>query len=162
MTPEENDQHFLRALRNSEDSKWRVAVWLNKKGYPVVLPPFRERPTYEDRKRYADNGDLSVSMRVEIKHRRTDNFTCREDFPFPDFMVCKVRTFEEAWPKVYAWVHLNPPMTHAAIIFAANQPRWFVRSVTATNRPCGDQDHYFARLDDVIFQKLDLWEENTR
>jgi hypothetical protein len=152
----DNTEKFKARLRASEPARQFVADWYKHWGIQVDDPATEEAPSYQDRLLYVDGGDVHVLLegawtRLEVKHRPKINFTSRRDFSgFPDLIVCAAHTFDRADPKPRLYIHLNQPMTHAAVIDAKKWQRWTIRSVPdryyGTSQLC-----YHASWDDVGF-----------
>lgn len=127
-----SDTHeaFLAALSESDETVGLVAMWLAGRGYMVRKPTLHFAPTHEDRRKYADHGDLIVTVerRVEVKRRSLD-FTCAEDFPFPDIAVVRALTWDRADPKPWFFVNVNRAGTHAAIVQGKTFDQWSVREM---------------------------------
>ena len=82
-----NFDKFAKHLENSVAGVFLGAQVFHKKGYTVKVNPSLLAPSSEEWENYADNGDLEVSMRVEVKQSGYD-FTNRDDFPFKSRIVC--------------------------------------------------------------------------
>ncbi len=123
-----NHQEFLKYLEKSKDAVWAVARWLGEHGHTVQVNPTFAAPTVGVRDLYRDNGDLFVSLRVEVKER-TLSWTSKEDFPYPTIFVCKQKAYDETVDKPFCWVCLDNDRSHAAIIYHATKEHWKVREV---------------------------------
>jgi hypothetical protein len=127
---DESNAKFVRDLQESTASVELVAGWLRSRGHKLRVNPIRIRPSFEERRNYSDSGDiilLDPERRVEVTHRKL-RFTCRSDFPLDALFVEKVAKYERRSPEPYAYVALNKPMTHAAIVLCSTRPNWFVDS----------------------------------
>jgi hypothetical protein len=154
MEASTNHEKFQERLRASEKARWLFANWLACLGYTVNLAPLSEAPSADRWKEFADTGDLFVAMRVEVKHRNYE-FMRREDWPYPDFIVCGRNAFDRANPKPYVIAHLNKARTHAAFVRGSDSHLW--KSGRNPDRHYGD-DHeeevYFAPLESIVFAEL--------
>ena len=148
--PDDDHQRFLQHLRESEPARWAVAQWLSKRGYSVQLPPMKEAETRDKWKECVDDGDLFVTMRVEAKQLSYD-FTCREDWPFKEFMLVSKKAFDRAKPKPHGFVILNRAGTHAAFVLSSGSKDWYVSKRRDSRYQNVIQESYFAPLDSVIF-----------
>ena len=150
-----NHECFLDHLKESEPARWRIARWLVGLGYNVAVKPMRAAPTVEEWRKFADNGDLDVIMRVEVKQLTCD-FTSREDWPFGDkFIVCSRRSFDEAQPRPYCYIILNNAGTHAAFVLGDSYKTWKVETRTDSRYPRYQQEFYFAPLNKVTFRSIE-------
>ena len=95
-----NHDRFLEHLRDSQEAKVAVARWINSQGHAVTVCPDFEAPDASQHAECADQGDLYVSQRVEVK-RLGRNFTGRDDWPFREFIVCEKKSWDRARPKPY-------------------------------------------------------------
>jgi len=130
----------------------RVADWFVRKGYTVRIPAMRIAPSHDEWEDFADDGDLMVERRIEVKHRDVD-FTDAGTFPFPDVIVCAKHAWDRADPKPYAIVSLNRAMTHAAIIKGASAAYWRVQTLE-DKRYCEKQDFLICPMRYVTFVTL--------
>ena len=154
MSSEENHRRFLRHLRESEWVRWYVAQWLSQSGYSVSLAPVRYAPTTADWQKFADQGDLHINMRIEVKGL-SRHFTCREDWPFGvNFIVCARHSYDNADPKPYAYIILNNTCTHAAFVLSASYATWRVERRVDSRYDGIAQEYYLAPLDAVTFAPL--------
>lgn len=111
-----SDPTFLADLRNSRGAVMVAAEWLSAKGYPVVVRPTFERPDASQMAAYADDGDLEIIQRVEVKRRVSMTFTSKADFTYPTLIVDACPCYDNARPKPYAYIILNRDCTAAFIV----------------------------------------------
>lgn len=148
-----NHNRFLEHLQSSDEAVWHVAKWLSSRGYSVSVPSSTKAKERGQWKQHADNGDLFIVQRVEVKRLRID-FTSRDDWPFSEFIVCARHAFDNANPKPYFYVILSHSMKHAALVKADSHRRWYTAVRTDSRYEGIAQEFYFARLDDVAFCAL--------
>jgi len=149
-----NHGRFLKHLDESQVGVWTVAQWLASKGYAVTVTPSSRAPTHGDWKQHADNGDLQITQRVEVK-RLSREFTGRDDWPFKDkFIVCAKHAWDSAQPKPYAYVILSASMRHAGIVKGDSRDTWYVEPRTDRRYDGVRQDCYFAPLSVVAFTRI--------
>ena len=154
MEADAQHKKFLKNLDESQAAVWKVARWLNSKGYSVTVNVAPRAPSREVWKKYSDQGDLEVAMRVEVKHLGS-YFTCADDYPFQDGMIlCPCRVYDNSIPKPYAFIYLNKPMTYAAIVLGSSHQHWFVKNIKASQYEHVESDHYFVPLAHVEFVRL--------
>ena len=144
---------FLGHLDESEEAVWFVAQMLSKRGYRVSVPVTTKAETYGEWKGHADNGDLFIEQRVEVKRRGLD-FTNKGDWPHPDFIVCAQHSWDRAEPKPYLYIILSKSGTHAASVFGHSSPSWYVEKRTDSRYENVRQEYYFCPLDEVSFFKI--------
>lgn len=150
----DNHKKFLTHLDDSQSAVWLVAEWLNNRGYDVTINATKKAPSHDDWKNYADNGDLEIKQRIEVKHLSAE-FTCMDDWPFGNkFIVCAKHAFDRAKPKPYAYIILNNKKTHMALVMGATSNSWFseIRKDSRYNQV--DQEFYFCPINEVKFTKI--------
>jgi len=145
---------FHRHLDDSHSAVWQVGKWLLDRGYRVTISPHTKCRTHSEWKEHADDGDLYIDQRVEVKHLSCD-FTCREDWPFgADFMVCAKHAYDRAVPKPHVFLILNRDRTHVAIVESRSASAWTVEKRRDKRYDDVEQLFYFAPLGCVKFMKL--------
>lgn len=127
MKPETN---FLNDLNASRRAVNEFASMLKQQGISVWMPPERTRPDQSQRRRFSDDGDLRLFIRVEHKTRPGLSFTCRRDFPFQTVFVDEVYNFHQKSGEgpPLAYVIVNAAGTHAAVIYYAITRRHWKKS----------------------------------
>ena len=86
------DATFIADLKQSQRGVFRIAEYLNRRGYNVQVPALQVRPDFDQRIEYADEYDLMIwkvageELKCEVKSHSTV-FTCLDDFPYPDMFV---------------------------------------------------------------------------
>lgn len=147
-------EKFLENLRASEDSRWLVARYLSGKGNIVRVPPLVCAPTHADWKEYADEGDLEISLRVEVK-RISRNFSGPGDWPFgTDFIVCAFHAWERAAPKPAMFWILSQDGTTAAVVRGSSRDKWRVEKRGDSRYEGRVQEFLFAPLSCVEWTRL--------
>jgi hypothetical protein len=165
VTPEARRQ-FLDALWYSEPARWRVARWFSTRGYAVSLPSAMHSHHLERVFGQEDEGDIQITMRIEVKQISSE-FTCREDWPFPDFIVTSRYQFDYSRPRPHAFAVVNPSATHIGIVMTRKWKTWTIdrRNGVAGIDIDATKEYYIAKLDDVRFYKLNAdkpdWDNNT-
>jgi len=148
MSAASNHEKFLSHLDESESAVARAASWLERLGEKTWIPKTTKAKCHADWKSHADNGDLYLLRRIEVKHLSVD-FTCENDWPYkPKFIVCAKHAWDRAEQKPWRFITFNQAMTHAAVIEgAANRP-WFVETRTDSrySGPEASQDFYFCPM----------------
>jgi len=113
---EQTDPSFIDDLRESKEAVSVAAQWLAGKGYAVIVRPTFERPSTEQMAEFADDGDIEIVQRVEVKRRKSLTFTSKEDFPYDTIIVDACHCYDKAHPKPYAYIILNREMENAFIV----------------------------------------------
>ena len=146
---------FLKHLDQSHEAVWRVANWINKKGYFVTVPPTTKSATHQEWEEHADNGDLLITKsldtqprRVEVK-RRGINFTGPKDWPHRNFIVCAAHAWDRATPKPYAVFVLSSDMKYAGVVKAATKDKWYIEKKKDSRYIDYTQDFYVIDLEYV-------------
>lgn len=103
-------EQFLDELRASSEAVERAAAWLiRERRVPVLIQPTYEAATFGERADYADDGDLAILLRVEIK-RRSLTFTGKADFPHETIIVDACPNFDKKRPRPFGYLLLNEAM----------------------------------------------------
>lgn len=118
------DPTFVSDLLNSQNAVWKVAKWLNIQGYNITVRPTAIRPDASQMASYADQGDLEIIQRIEVKQRPDLHFTCRDDFPYPTVIVDVCHTWDKAIVKPYAYIICNAEVTAALIVLGSTRKQW--------------------------------------
>jgi hypothetical protein len=128
-----DDPSFIADLRESKSSVEIAARWLSSQGYPVVIRPTFERPESSKMAEFADDGDLEIMQRVEVKRRVSLTFSSKADFPYKTLIVDACHCYDNARPKPYAYIILNREMSAAFIVdVKASKKHW--QKVTKQDR----------------------------
>jgi len=122
---------FVADLEQSIPFVWRAAHWLTRTwGLKVTIAPTLVRPDTPQRQDYLDEGDLEIVQRVEVKHRPDLLFTCAMDYGYPSLIVDTVHKWDRAHPKAWAYIIINGPGSHCAVIRRDTAPRWHKQELT--------------------------------
>ena len=150
-----DDYRFKKNLMNSQEAVWDVARWLQSRGNAVTVNPTFVAPDHSQWKDYADNGDLFITQRIEVKHRGVD-FTCADDWPYSDFMVCAKHAWDRALQKPYAFIYLNKSKTHVAIVKGETHKTWTHEKRTDSRYDRMTQEFYFCDVSHVAFMPFQI------
>ena len=149
-----NHALFQGHLKDSRDSVWLVARWLQERGNAVVVNPLSVAERHEDWKKHTDSGDLAITQRVEVKSLSAE-FVSRETWPFGEkFIVCAKHAWDLAVPRPYSFIYVNRAKTHVALVMGTTHKRWFVEDRVDSRYDGVKQAFYFCPLDDVRFLAL--------
>lgn len=118
------DRAFLADLAASAGSVEVVARWLSEQGYPVLLRPTFVRPERAQWAEYADDGDLEIMQRIEVKQRKSLTFTSKEDFPYPTVIVDDAADYERKRPRPYMYVITNTTLDRALVVYCRMEKQW--------------------------------------
>lgn len=153
MRPSDFESRF-RASRNAE---MVVALYLLNLGHTVHLPKRQLRPTFAERDKYSDHGDIYASgKRVEVKHIRHD-FEFQE-WPFESAAICAKRSYDAADPKPDYYYLVNASMTVAALVdVQTTYMDWFVKRIPDNKRGY-DYDVYAVMPEYLAWRYLN-WDE---
>ena len=119
-----SDPNFERDLAESQQSVMVVAEWLRSKGLPVIIRPTFVRPSSDKMSEFSDSGDLEIIQRVEVKHRKTLQFTSSADFPYKTVIVDACHCYDNANPKPYAYIIVNRMMDAGFLVKCETRPQW--------------------------------------
>ena len=132
-------ERFVQSLHESRAATFKVGQWLHLLGYDVRIPAFYI-PTAKNDPGISDKGDIFIvkkdqpEKRMEVKHRPKLNFTTKEDWPFKDGMfVSNVEVVERGDVNLGAYIIVNGPMTHIAIIRPETRRYWTQVDVWCSN-----------------------------
>lgn len=120
------DPTFVQDLMDSQAAVDVVATYLRGRGYDVNVPELVVRPDASQRAQYSDGGDIQITQRVEVKHRKMLDFTSAASFPYPTIIVDVKHSYDRAAPKPYAYLILNRSMTTAFKVYGRTRPQWIV------------------------------------
>ena len=165
--PDRFDADFLQKLHRSIVDVGLVSAWIsaNYRDYVTVLMPTVKRPSYEERMDYVDSGDLYMVKKadadpllkngdkIEVKHVRI-KFTCREDFPFKETMICAVHSFNEEEP-AKGYIRVNESFSHAIVVnVAKTRQHWTIKTMPDNTRSGQKQDVFMCDIGLCDFIKL--------
>jgi hypothetical protein len=146
------DPSFLEDLRESRTAVMKAANWLSGMGIPVIVRPTFERPDPDQRAEYADDGDLEIIQRVEVKRRRLD-FQDAASFPYSSIIVDVCHTFDNAKQKPYKYILFNQAMDAACIVdVAATRWQWTREERIDKGRR---RSFYLCAVDACKFARID-------
>lgn len=162
-TRDANHARFQQRLRDSEAARWVAGPWWSCRGWVVELSPMSFSPNPDDWQQHIDNGDMYVwrpatpdqRHRVEVKHL-TRNFTCADDWGYPDVILCAKHSYDRADPKPWGYMLFSGNLKHMALIRGSSHAQW--RADTTSDRDYQDrvQRTYFAPFGCVKFQRYEL------
>jgi hypothetical protein len=169
---EEDRQRFHRNIDNSQPAVFVMAAWFSALGYEVTIPPTTKAPTHSQWKKHADNGDIFISKngmskktRIEVKHLTLNaahgnkTFTNKDDWPFPDYMVCAQHAFDMAREKPHSIFALNPEKTHAGVVYGKDHANWWTVKRVDSRYNNMEQSFYTTAPDLVTFIDLNQYLE---
>ena len=145
---------IIQSLDESHDAVWKVARMLNDKGHAVKIPVTTKASCYAEWEDHADDGDLFIERRVEVKQLSAD-FTSAADWPYGEkFIVCARHSWDRAKPKPWCYIILSCSGTHAATVFDTTRQHWFVEERSDSRREDVRQQFYFCPLERVKFFRI--------
>lgn len=150
----ENHKKFLKHLDDSADTVFTCAKYFYNKGIPVEISPMTKAKNHGEWKSHADNGDLLISQRIEVKGLSHD-FTCADDWKFgKEFIICAKHSWDLANPKPYAYMICNRERTHVAIVYGRTKDKWTTKTVQDSRYNEYTQECYLCPLEYIIWEKL--------
>lgn len=142
MTLSQTEKHerFTKRLEASRASTFKVAEWLHKKGFSISIPAIRFAPLGSNPLDYVDEGDLFIEsgghkVRIDVKHSGTE-FTDADSWPKRlkgRMIVSNKKAIDRAEGSSKAYIIVNPPMTHVAIIWQRTWKYWVAEELPASN-----------------------------
>lgn len=120
-----SQEEFLKNLRDSTPTVNRVAEWIRSDyGYQVTLLPNEESPSYDKRMEFTDGGDLLIAMPLEVKQNFRNEWTSRDDFPFPNVTVMAKHAWDTKKPKPYAVIMVDKTGEYCVMTRKETFPHW--------------------------------------
>ena len=117
---------FEKALLLSRESVSIVCNWLDDIGFNAKILPSTIAPSYEERHKHIDMGDIEINQRVEVKHLPNVQFNSIADFPFKNAIVDEKYKLDKYKPAtLYGYVCVNKDMTGAILIPTKTKKYWF-------------------------------------
>ena len=149
---------FLSHLDTSTTAVFTAALYFYEKGLDVRIGGLRKCDSYSNYMNFVDDGDMFIyrngeKYRIEVKNLSAQ-FTCAEDWPFKDFMVCAKNAYDYATPKPYAYMIFNKDRTHMAIVKGDTHNHWGVVSRTDSRYKNYKQDFYICDLKHIQFKEV--------
>lgn len=145
---------FLERLARSSETVLAVADWLHRSGRTVEIPATRFAPTADQADAFVDEGDIIIIERkiIQVKGISRD-FTCRDDWPFGEYLVSNKEAVERMDGRVSAYVTVGKSLRCAAIVDGGSRKDWYLTNKKAANT--GNVEAFYAcSLDYVVFRKL--------
>ena len=132
-----DSETFYRSLEASRPAVFKVAEWIHRgdsktPSRTVIIPAIRPGTG-------PDKGDLCVehftghTLTIEVKQRAKLALTAVDDYPFPTSIVSNIGTVKRNWGTVLAYVVVNSPMTHAAVVGWDSHDKWVEEDIFASN-----------------------------
>lgn len=146
----ENHNKFLSHLKCSSEAVDFARRWLVDQGYDVLQKAVRSAPDASQWEEYADDGDLYIQQRIEVKKLGV-KFTPTH-WPFgAKFIVCAKHAFDRSKPKPFAFIILSSDLACAACLRSSTKERWSVEKRKDSRYESVTQEFYFAPLECVDF-----------
>lgn len=151
-------EEFAARLKASIPGVLAIVEWLYRKEWKITLPALVLRPKNSNYKDYQDDGDIFAEkngkkLRFEVKYNLRGNFTCRDDWPYPDFFIADKNSLERANGGVAAYFWVSNDLTHAAFVRQETNQHWRLikRYMKNTDK---EQSIYTCPLDFVEFVRI--------
>ena len=152
---EKNHELFKKKMEVSKRAKKVVAFWLYEQGVSVKLNPSAVAPTYGERFKYSDSGDLEICYRAKVK-KLNAKFTNAADWPFPEFMVCMKSAFDRANPKPYIFYYLSRCEGAVAVLRADTNRHWYAKKTEDKTYPDRlVQEFYYCPIEYVTWHTIE-------
>ena len=145
-------ERFKKHLMDSQKCVWKASKSLSDIGLPVTIEPTFYSDSYDNRLYYQDNGDIRISLRIEVIGINT-NFPCQEDFPYSHMFVCAKHSWDFAHPKPFGYVIYNKDQTKFAFIPGSTHSSWSVNTIKDKRYDNMVQKVYKVSLDKVLWNE---------
>lgn len=143
------NKEFTEDFFNSFGAVFVVGAYLKRLGFNVTVPVPEIRPDVSERMKYMDEGDLLVSMPVQIKERSI-SFTCQDDYPYDTIFIDEQYKVKK---DTFMYVIVSSDNAHAAIIKRGTRAKWVTQTIydqkqgrECTNRCCPKELAVFVKL----------------
>ena len=73
---------FTQNLNDAKKATIVVNNWMTKLGFDSEILPYTVTPDEESRYEHTDDGDIKISMRVEVKQWKEIDFMTFDDVPY--------------------------------------------------------------------------------
>lgn len=144
-----NHKKFIEHLKKSQEAVWKVAQHLGQRGWSVRVNSPRVAPDASLHASYIDVCDIELAVPIEVKQRHNVSFTCQQDLPGGELIVCAAHSFNHSPP--FAYVHLDDDASHAAIIHSGSHEKWEQRRIHDKRYgPQYSQLCYVAKAEDIL------------
>lgn len=148
------DAEFRELFYKAREVQFVMANNLAARGHCVRIMPSALTPTREDRFEYADEGDLEIRLRVEVKHWPKIDFKSRDDVPYDNIIVDAAHVLEKRQEMpLYGYVIVNASMTGYLLIPIWTRGHWF-KETKHDRREGRDREFYLCPRDKVHFQRM--------
>lgn len=148
---DEEHAEFLKGLRVSDKGSLIVSLLLQHFGMKAWVNPRSDAPHHKDWREHSDDGDVTAEVIVDVK-ALSYHFTCREDWPFPDYIIDGKYRFDEKSPKPVLYIHLSDDYWHFGLLCVqATRRHWKISTKPAKGKPAVN---YAVDPDLVTFYKM--------
>lgn len=151
---EENFERFRKHLAKSEEGVQFAAHYLLSLGHDVLIKATSCAPSRDQWKEFADDGDLYIQQRVEVKHLSAT--FAEGHWPFGSkFLVCAKHSYDRSKPKPFAYLYFSSDRKCVASVLGSSRPHWYVESRNDQRYENYKQDFYLCPLEHVKFTRID-------
>jgi hypothetical protein len=153
------NQAYIENVKAARGAEHLAAQWFRNRGDSAIV---LKKKIAKDQSEYLDcldHGDLMVVMRsfgstnariMGVKHRIKLDFTCEEDFPYPDIIVCSVNSWIHSDPKPRGFLNINKAKTHLCMVWSSTWNVWTKKTVH-DKRYGTDQVDFFCPIEFTAF-----------
>ncbi len=143
------NKEFTTDFFNSFGSVFIVGAYLQRLGFKIVVPVPEIRPDEAERMKYMDEGDLLVTMPVQVKERSIQ-FSSAEDYPFQTIFIDETYKIKK---DTFMYVIVSSDHLYAALIDRSTRKHWVTESIfdskqdrQCDNAACPTELASFVRL----------------
>lgn len=119
------NEEFTTDFFNSFGSVFIVGAYLQRLGFNIVVPVPEIRPNEAERMKYMDNGDLLVTMPVQVKERSIQ-FSCAADYPYPTIFIDETYKIKK---DTFMYVIVSSDHRYAALIDRSTRSHWVKETI---------------------------------
>lgn len=152
-----DDMHkgFIDRWERSQIAVWHVAQWLHENGKVIILPTSTVAPTFNQRHKYKDDGDLAIKAGIEVKWKKRE-FHDAKSYGYDGVLVCTKKSYDRFNPKPLYFYICNGSLTYAAQIDTRFSHLWFTKEMPDHDRNDYKSIWYVAPFNTVQFKRITL------
>ena len=149
----ENFERFRKHLAESEHGVQFAAQYLLSLGHDVLIKATHCAPSRDQWKEFADDGDLYIQQRIEVKHLSAT--FGKDHWPFGSkFLVCAKHSYDRSKPKPFAYLYFSSDKKCVASVMGTTREHWYVEQRTDKRYENYSQDFYLCPLEYVKFTQI--------
>lgn len=149
-------EEFIALLENSRLAVRAVASQLYKKGYNVRIVPNLTADSVEARWDYIDDGDIEITLRIEVKCWPNNDFKSLDDISWDEIIVDEVYKIDNRKHKstLFSYVIVNASKTGCIYIPVWTSKHWF-KKMLPDKREHAEREFYMIKKEHLEYRSLD-------